>query len=787
MSRRLLHLMFFVPLAAAAAVPGQYIVELAGDSVAVHIGKQPRGVGIRSQAALDRRARIHEQRRPVRARLEAAQAEILDGLDTVANAFIVRIPDERAPELASIPGVLKVYPVRTFKLSLDHALPLHRVPEAWQQVGLGAAGAGMKIGIIDTGIDSQHPGFQDPSLPLPAGFPRANSEADLAFTNNKVIVARSYASLFRAPESDATPRDHVGHGTATAMAAAGVTNTGPLASITGVAPKAYLGSYKVFGTPGVNDGATSAALLKAIDDAVADGMDVLNLSLGSLEAPRVEDDVEAQALERAAALGVLIMVAAGNDGPDPNTISSPATAPSVIAVGASKNDRVFAGSVSVAGANPVQAVPRSGGAAQGPVAGQLVSVSGLDPKGLACEPLPDGSLAGRVVLILRGDCTFEVKLNNAQRAGAVAAVVYTQEAQPEPVTMAVGTATLPASMIAWSAGSEIERRLAQSQSLPVTLSFTLGPVMTAADGLVSFSSKGPGVGMTIKPDLVSVGTNFYTAAQRTDRRGGLYDLNGYTLTQGTSFSSPLLAGAAAVLKAARPGLTAAQYRSLLINTAGAWSGTVQQTGAGILNLSAALRASSAAAPVSLSFLTGGATISKLLTISNVGAAATTFRLMVAPSSAGPAPVLSADSLRLERGASAQVTVSFNGVTPLPGQYEGWIRIADISTGLETRVPYWYAVSTGTAGFITVLEVTRNSTPGRVVSDAVLFRVTDAFGIPVTSTPPVVSVSGDSEIISVNSRDRRIPGAYGITIRLGTQRGANVIQIESGGLLREVTI
>jgi hypothetical protein len=392
-----------------------------------------------------------------------------------------------------------------------------------------------------------------------------------------------------------------------------------------------------------------------------------------------------------------------------------------------------------------------------------------------------------VVLILRGDCTFEQKLNNAQRAGAVAALIYTQETQPEPVTMAVGTATLPASMIAWSAGSEIERRLAQSQSLPVTLSFTLGPVMTAADGLVSFSSKGPGVGMTIKPDLVSVGTNFYTAAQNTDRRGGLYDVNGYTLTQGTSFSAPLLAGAAAVLKAARPGLTAAQYRSLLINTAGPWSGTVQQTGAGILNLSAALRASSAAAPVSLSFVSSSGTTSKLLTISNVGPAAATFRLVVAPSSGGPAPVLSADSIRLEPGGSTQVMVNFNGAIPLPGQYEGSIRIADTATGLETHVPYWCAVSTGTAAFITLLDVTRNGAPGRTVSDAVLFRVTDAFGIPVTSSTPLVSVSGDAQIISVNSRDRSIPGAYGITIRLGTQRGANVIQIQSGGLLREVTI
>src|SRR5262249_2164825 len=171
---------------------------------------------------------------------------------------------------------------------------------AWQQVGITNAGLGMKIGIIDTGIDSEHAGFQDPSLAIPSGFPRANNAEDLAFTNNKVIVARSYADLFDRSDPDRSPRDRVGHGTATGMAAAGVTNTGPLATITGVAPKAWLGSYKVFGSPGVNDGATDAAILKAIDDAVADGMDVINLSLGTLEATRIEDDLEVHALERAA-------------------------------------------------------------------------------------------------------------------------------------------------------------------------------------------------------------------------------------------------------------------------------------------------------------------------------------------------------------------------------------------------------------------------------------------------------------------------------------------------------
>src|SRR5262249_53448305 len=153
MYRRALHLVFLFPLLAAAAVPGHYIVEMESDPVPT---------GIRAKSVQQARTQIRARQRLMRTRVEAAEAEILDSVDTVANAFIVRIPDEKANELASIPGVIRVHPVRTFKLTLDHALPMHRVPEAWQQVGIANAGVGMKIAIIDTGIDLNHPGFQDP-------------------------------------------------------------------------------------------------------------------------------------------------------------------------------------------------------------------------------------------------------------------------------------------------------------------------------------------------------------------------------------------------------------------------------------------------------------------------------------------------------------------------------------------------------------------------------------------------------------------------------------------------
>ena len=283
-------------------------------------------------------------------------------------------------------------PERTFKLLLDRAVVVDKVIDAWTLVGVDRAGLGVKIGIIDTGIDNGHPGFQDPSLPVPPGFPKVNDASDQAFTNNKVIVARSYASLFASFDPDTSARDRSGHGTGVAMTAAGVMNAGPLATIRGVAPKAYLGSYKVFGSPGFNDNAAESAVLTAIDDAVADGMDVINMSLGDNLPSLLTNDTEVLALDHAASMGVIVVVAAGNSGPDLHTVSTPATSRSAIAVGATANDRSFSASATVGGTQFLT-IPGSG-----PAAGahhRAVEGCGLDSKrrlGLLCifPGQPDG-------------------------------------------------------------------------------------------------------------------------------------------------------------------------------------------------------------------------------------------------------------------------------------------------------------------------------------------------------------------------------------------------------------
>jgi len=793
--RRLWVFFAWLPAFAAGTLPNRYIVELAAQPVAQHVSDRRL---LHSAEAERQRALVRAQQAAVSALVQRAHGRVRGAVENIADALFVEIPDSEAAQLANIPGVARVLPVRMFHLLLDHALVLHNVPQAWSQVGYTNAGAGIRIGMIDTGIDIGHPGFNDAGFTAPAGFPVADSQADLAYTNNKVIVARSYAALFASPDPDPSAADHMGHGTATAMAAAGVTNAGPLATITGVAPQAYLGSYKVFGTPGFNDGASEDAILAALEDALTDGMDIVSLSLGSDLAGLPQGDPEVQALHVLAAAGVIPVVAAGNNGSDPNTIASPGTAPDAITVGASNNDRFFAASAQVQGGNSLIAVPGDGANSPSPITAPLADVSALDGNGLACGAFPANSLAGAIAFIFRGTCTFESKLDNVQAAGAVGALVYDNVATESPVMMAVGAATLPAEMISDQDGLNIKGALSAGQT--ATLNFALGPFYTNPASLAAFSAAGPNVDFSIKPDLVAVGENMYTAAERLDPTGDIYNATGYAVEQGTSFSTPLVAGAAAVLKQFRPGLTVAQYRSLLIDSAAPASvvpGTaarVQQAGGGVLDVLTAINDEAALAPVSLSFGHGGSSINAVqpLIITNAATVADTFQVAVAPrDSSGPAPILSTASVQLAPGASAPVYVVFQAAGMVPGQYEGNITVQGAHSGVVSHAAYWYAVDSQAPAHITTLYNAGSTAPepaGSRLDGAVVFRISDASGVPLPGAAPVVTAAtAGARVVGISSMDSIVPGAFSLSVRLSSTPGANAFQIQAGSITVQVTI
>ena len=769
--------LFLAINAGAQQIPDRFILQLSGESAAayaVRLNHRPHATDAMFRSRV---AALKLQHAQVRRALESKGAQVLGETTAVTNMIFVRMPSARAGDLSSVPGVLKVYPVRKYSLNLDHALPLEMVPDAWNQIGGSAnAGVGVKVGVIDTGIDPQHPGFTDPALVTPSGFPIVDNDTDATFATNKVIVARSYA-LSSADNTllPAMPTD--GHGTGVAMIVAGGTVTGPYGPITGISPKAFLGNYRVFDD---QSGAADDWIIEAINDAVADGMDIITMSLGSLVAERPEGDPLAVTVEAAFTAGKIVTISAGNSGPNPNTIGSPGTAPDAITVGARPNDRTFAGSVQVDGTAPILALPGNGTNSPTPISGPLGDVSQNDPTGMACNGLPSGSLSGAVALILRGVCTFSTKLNNAQAAGAIAAIIYDDAARADAFGMDVQGAALPATAISYADGTAL---LQLSAAGPVNVTVGFSPTAFPADinHLTSFSSRGPSSGGAIKPDLIAVGENVYTATLNQD----------FVVESGTSFSSPMLAGAAALLLAARPGLSNQQYRSLLINSAtpvmqnsGALL-TTQQEGSGFLNVLAGLNSAIAASPTSISYGIGAGTFDQtaMLTLTNVGTVTDTFSLTALPLGSGPAPTLSANSVSIDPGQSQTISVELAGTSLDPGAYEGYLQIQGTQSQAIATIPYWYGVPSGTAVNMTILNAPASGAPNS--RQQILVRPTDAQGLPASATPTVTVTSGTGRVIAIDSVDEQVPGAYRIQVRVAA--GTNVFHIASGSAAADITI
>jgi subtilisin family serine protease len=259
-------------------------------------------------------------------RLEAAQAlvqqRVVDAIPdahvrwryrVVTNGFAVVVPEREVPRLASIPGVARVYPNVRYHPLLDQSVPLIGAPQLWGPT-LATAGNGIKIGIIDDGIQQSHPFFSPRGFTMPPGFPKGQT----AYTTAKVIVARAFAPPSPRYRYASAPFDPnlSEHATHVAGIAAGDHNTdaGFGLKLSGVAPRAYLGNYKALTipTPGVGLNGNAAELAAAVEAAVKDGMDVINLSLGE---PEIEPsrDVLVQAINGAAEAGVVPAIAAAND------------------------------------------------------------------------------------------------------------------------------------------------------------------------------------------------------------------------------------------------------------------------------------------------------------------------------------------------------------------------------------------------------------------------------------------------------------------------------------------
>jgi subtilisin family serine protease len=283
-------------------------------------------------------ARIDAEQRAFRRELARIlpQAHVKWRYRLVANGVSVVLPEAQVPTLRKLDGVRDVFSSSGYGVQLD-STPQQIGANALWGPGLSTAGQGVKIGIIDSGVDNSHPFFNPAGYTMPAGFPKGQRR----FTNAKVIVARAFAPpTARTREArlafDGQNSDHGTHVAGIAAGNAG-TQTGGGPTVSGVAPRAYIGNYKALVRTdfGLSPNGNSPELVAAIESAVRDGMDVLNLSIGEPEIdPR--RDVVALALDAAAAAGVVPVVAAGNDFNDlgAGSVSSPANSERAITVAA---------------------------------------------------------------------------------------------------------------------------------------------------------------------------------------------------------------------------------------------------------------------------------------------------------------------------------------------------------------------------------------------------------------------------------------------------------------------
>jgi minor extracellular serine protease Vpr len=688
------------------------IVQLKGDPLTVNSATKPaagKKIDFKGNAVRSYRAQLAAGRNEFRRwlRANAPRARITSEYDISLNAVAVQLNGTPLATIAAAPMVQRAEHNVLYHPNLSESYKIINASDAWTAAGGRAtAGAGIKIGDIDTGIDDTHPFFDPTGFSYPPGFPKCDAadsashheDQDCNYVSEKVIVAKVFYNKAQQQGLDAQAIQD--HGTHTAGIAAGVTgqtavvNGVSIDDMSGIAPGAWLGNYNVF--PGDVLDARSEDILNAVDAAVEDGMDVLNLSLGG--SYHGNNDLLANGLDNAADAGVVVAVAAGNSGPGAGTLDSPGRARKVITVGASTNQH-FVG-------QPFT-YPAGGGTTVGAAVGDFPPLPtasfGLyfNTELTACTSVDPGA-SGNVVVVNRGGCTFSTKVRNAIAAGAIGVVVINNVAG-DPVAMAKdggGGDNLPAVMIGKDEGAALRAANPPDASAIATFQEFVTP---NKDILAGFSSQGPtNVDLAVKPDLTSVGVNVLssiTCVGKPDTCPG--DGTGWAFFSGTSMSTPHIAGSAAVLLNLNPSWSPAEVKSALVNHAdlvikdavtGLQDVGPTAQGAGRENLSVAADATTWLDPVSASFgkVTIGHPTSVTITLSNPTGTDETFSVSVTkftPSTFGgtipsiyDAGILSSGDDRITVPAS--VTVPANGsttmtvtVTAAHGEVvQGWINL-----------------------------------------------------------------------------------------------------------------
>lgn len=613
--------------------------------------------------------------------------------DVLFNGFSIDVAPVDRMKIAQLAGVKAIYPVdviqapsseRTAGAAPDLASAIAMTGASIAQSSLGLTGAGVKVAVMDTGIDYHHPdlgGCFGPGCRVAVGHD---------FVGDAFNADPASPAYNPTPAPDPDPDDCGGHGTHVA----GI--VGANGTIKGVAPAVSFGAYRVFGCAGST---TSDIMMAAMERALADGMQVLNMSIGSsYQWPQYPT---ARASDRLVNKGVVVVTSIGNSGANGlYSASAPGVGEKVIGTASFDNVQSTQRAFTVTPGALLIGYNAATGSPPPPPSGTYavtaVAAVGCNAADFAGFP------AGNIALISRGICSFYIKAANAMNAGASAAVLYNNVAGGlNPTVAGVPAITIPVVAITQTDGLTI----AGTAGASITWGTATVTTPVATGGLISsFSSYGLAPDLTLKPDIGAPGGNIYSTIP--------LEQGGYGANSGTSMASPHVAGAVALLLQAKPKTSAQAVRSILQNSADPkmWWGNpalgfldnVHRQGAGLIDIDDAILATSTVEPGKISVGEGqSGPATRTLTIANKGSSAVTYNLshvnalstggVITPTFfAGDASVaFSAASVVVPAGGSVAVSATITPATgPVNGQYGGYIVLTDAADATKVlRVPY----------------------------------------------------------------------------------------------------
>jgi subtilisin family serine protease len=605
--------------------------------------------------------------------------------------------------LASLPSVSEIYPVLTVAapepgVSIDPELATaNAMSGADQAQAAGWTGAGVKVAVMDTGIDWNHP---DLGGCFGAGC-RVSTGFD--FVGDSFNADENSSAYNPTPNPDPNPDDCNGHGTHVA----GIVGASPAAAggARGVAPGVTFGAYRVFGCEGST---TADIMLAAMERALGDGMDILNMSIGSAFQtwPQYPTAVGADALVDA---GMVVVASIGNSGANGvYSAGAPGVGRKVIGVASVDNTHVSSLTFRTPANRQVPYLeitettdaPTSGTSAEVVYVGRGCTQSG-PTWSLPAEDPYLANPSGKVALIDRGVCTFDAKYQRAIDAGAVGVITANNVSGLFAGGSVVDRGFFDVA-ISQQDGNAIKAELGAG---PVTVRWTTDRVnaVNPSGGLASsFTSYGMTAELDLKPDIAAPGGLIRSTYP--------LEKGGYAIISGTSMASPHVAGAAALLMQARPNLPRAMYRTVLQNSADPinfnatiWQ-AVHRQGAGMVDIDDTILATSWVTPAKLALGEGNGPHTRTLTVTNNGSSPVTYTLSnrggLTTGGATNAPSLfipivsatfSTPSVTVPAGGTASFDVSISPIIdPVlnRAQYGGYVILTPTTGGLPPlRVPY----------------------------------------------------------------------------------------------------